>query len=66
MTLDLRTMVVLLLFSVGLIAWWRGVWDLLDIYIFPKRPILSNAVTVLLGGLLMIALVLLFPDILWT
>jgi hypothetical protein len=37
----------------GIIMLWRGVWGLLDIYLFPGSPTLSHLVTIALGILLL-------------
>ncbi len=37
----------------GIIMLWRGVWGLLDIYLFPGSPTLSHLVTIALGVLLL-------------
>lgn len=34
---------------VGLIALWRGVWGLMDLYFFPSNQILSLFLSILLG-----------------
>lgn len=33
----------------GLILLWRGMWGLLDVYLFPNHPILSYTISFLLG-----------------
>lgn len=33
----------------GMISLWRGIWGLLDIYLFPDSPSLSFSLSVLLG-----------------
>lgn len=37
----------------GIIMLWRGVWGLLDIYLFPGSPTLSHLVAIALGVLLL-------------
>ncbi len=37
----------------GIIMLWRGVWGLLDLYLFPGSPTLSYLITILLGVLLL-------------
>lgn len=34
---------------VGIVLVWRGLWNLMDQYIFPDKPLLSNIVTILVG-----------------
>ena len=41
--------------AIAVIAFWRGLWGLLDVYVFPNQPILSYAISALVGmGLLFI------------
>jgi hypothetical protein len=37
----------------AIIMFWRGMWGLLDTYLFPGSPTLSNLVSVLLGVLIL-------------
>ncbi|MDP2642638.1 MAG: hypothetical protein Q8P62_02245 [Candidatus Peregrinibacteria bacterium] len=32
---------------------WRGLWNLLDIYLLPDRPLLSNIISILIGAFLL-------------
>jgi hypothetical protein len=51
-----RRGVVALLAALGIVAFWRGAWMLLDIYLFPGNPVLSGVTSLLAGlGLLLIA-----------
>ncbi|WP_305907819.1 hypothetical protein Q9L42_013815 [Methylomarinum sp. Ch1-1] len=38
---------------VAIIMFWRGVWGLLDIYLFPGSPALSYLVSITLGVLIL-------------
>jgi hypothetical protein len=38
---------------VAIIMLWRGVWGLLDLYLFPGSPTLSHIVSLLLGILVL-------------
>ena len=39
----------------GIILFWRGIWDLADMYILPNYPTLSAIVSMLIGmGILML------------
>jgi len=42
---------------IGVVFVWRGLWNLMDLYIFPDRPVLSNALSILIG-----ILILYLPD----
>lgn len=38
-----------LFIAVAVIMVWRGIWNLLDIYLLPKMPLLSNIISILAG-----------------
>ena len=38
-----------LLVAIGVILVWRGIWNLVDLYLFPKNPLLSNTTSILIG-----------------
>jgi len=38
----------------GMIIIWRGVWGLLDMYVFPGRPLLSYLTSIALGIVLLV------------
>ncbi|MBC7334607.1 MAG: hypothetical protein H5T85_09215 [Actinobacteria bacterium] len=42
------------LFGVSIIMFWRGLWGLMDLYLFPGNPVLSYAASALLGLLLLL------------
>ncbi|MCF7917644.1 hypothetical protein K9L27_01395 [Candidatus Gracilibacteria bacterium] len=44
-----RNMVIV----IGIVGVWRGLWDLLDMYLFPKNRILSDLTSLILGLLLL-------------
>ncbi len=51
-----RRGVVALLAALGIVAFWRGAWMLLDIYLFPGNPVLSGVTSLVAGlGLLLVA-----------
>lgn len=35
--------------SIGVIAFWRGMWQLLDLYMFPNNELLSNLLSLIIG-----------------
>lgn len=35
--------------GLGLIIFWRGVWGILDVYLFPENPALSHVISMALG-----------------
>lgn len=38
----------------GVVAIWRGVWGILDYYLFPNNPIMSYLVSIVLGLILIL------------
>lgn len=38
-----------MLIVVGVVFVWRGLWNLMDMYVFPDDPFLSNILSVLIG-----------------
>lgn len=45
-----------LLIDLAAILLWRGVWGLLDLYLFPERPEMSFVFSILVAVVLMISL----------
>jgi Fuseless len=37
----------------GIIMLWRGIWGLLDVYLFPGYPLLSYFISIALGALVL-------------
>ena len=35
---------------IGLVMIWRGIWSLLDMFLFPSMPLLSYLVSIALGA----------------
>jgi hypothetical protein len=42
-------LVFAIIIGAGVVSFWRGVWNLLDLYLFPTNLIVSNFVSVFLG-----------------
>jgi len=42
-----------LLVGTGIVLLWRGIWDLADVYLFPSQDVLSAAVSILIGFLIL-------------
>lgn len=38
-----------LITAVGVVMVWRGIWGLMDIYLFPGNPTLSYALSIVIG-----------------
>ena len=46
---------------VAIVMVWRGIWNLLDLYLLPKNPKLSNWISLLLGLALFALVLILAP-----
>lgn|GEM_PF-4485127 len=53
---------ILLIAGIGIISFWRGIWNLQDMFL-PKRPVLSNAVSLVVGLLIVAAMYSFFPEV---
>lgn len=51
--------VPLLLGCVGIIFFWRGLWNLMDRYFLPKNFLLSNLLSILVG----LSIIIVFADL---
>jgi hypothetical protein len=38
-----------LMIVIGVVAVWRGLWGLMDLYLFPGEPTMSFCVSILIG-----------------
>jgi len=45
----MRSNFSLLLLAIGIVAVWRGVWGLMDIYLFPENPTVSFVISIAIG-----------------
>jgi len=41
--------------GISVIAFWRGVWGLMDLYLFPNNPTLSFSASFLIGFIILYA-----------
>ena len=39
---------------IAIVMIWRGIWDLLDMYVFPNSPLISNLVCIGIGILVLL------------
>ena len=42
--------------SLAIVGFWRGVWGLMDIYLFPKNNILSLITSIIFGMIILIGI----------
>ena len=52
--LKVRKNLSYLIIAIGIVLIWRGVWGLLDIFLFPSIPVLSFSVSIALGVVLLL------------
>lgn len=38
----------------GVVLVWRGIWNMLDVYLFPDQPALSSGLSILAGLILLL------------
>lgn len=43
----------ILLIAFAIVSFWRGVWQLSDLYLFPDNPLLSNLISLIMGILIL-------------
>ncbi len=46
---SLKKVIFAIIIGFAVVSFWRGVWGLMDLYLFPDNLILSLSVSVLLG-----------------
>ncbi|HLC00690.1 MAG TPA: hypothetical protein VJL33_05180 [Candidatus Bathyarchaeia archaeon] len=51
----LTTLVLYLVAVVAVVAMWRGLWGLMDIYLWPNNPKRSNAASFVIGFVALVA-----------
>ena len=48
-----RDVLIILITSLAIVAFWRGVWNLMDKYLFPENFIISQLTSILFGLLIL-------------
>jgi hypothetical protein len=62
MSLSVVTLILYVVAVVAVVAMWRGLWQLMDIYLWPENPKRSNWASFITGFILIIiVLVLINP-----
>ncbi|MBC8435291.1 hypothetical protein H8D91_02195 [archaeon] len=46
---NLRDVLIILIASLAIVGFWRGVWGLLDYFLFPNNFLLSQIISIFLG-----------------
>ena len=51
-----RDFVIIFLGTIGIIAIWRGIWNLIDLYLFPENLLLSQIISIIIGLFILIGI----------
>ena len=46
---ELKKTLKVLLIAFAIIAFWRGIWGLMDVYVFPNKLWLSYLISIIIG-----------------
>ena len=49
-----RKLVIALVVGLAIVGFWRGAWQLMDLYVFPESYILSNVVSLVVGFVVLV------------
>ncbi len=49
-----RKLVFALVVGLAIVAFWRGAWQLMDLFVFPENQLLSNVVSFVVGFLVLV------------
>jgi hypothetical protein len=53
---SLTDIFIIVVTSLAVVSFWRGVWGLMDIYLFPENPPLSLIISILSGLVILFAI----------
>lgn len=51
-----KDVILILIASVAIVGFWRGVWNLMDKYLFPESFLVSQIISIVIGTLLLLLL----------
>jgi len=51
-----KEIVLIVISALAIVAFWRGAWNLMDYYLFPGNFVLSQAVSIVFGLIILIVL----------
>ncbi|HLD98005.1 MAG TPA: hypothetical protein VI815_01645 [Candidatus Nanoarchaeia archaeon] len=51
-----KDVVLILIASIAIVGFWRGVWNLMDKFLFPENFIISQVISIVIGTLLLLLL----------
>lgn len=47
-----KSILIVLLAAIGIISIWRGIWNLLDMYLIPSNFLYSQIISIIIGMLI--------------
>ena len=50
---NLKKVIYTIIIAFAIISFWRGVWKLMDVYLFPNNDVLSFSISILIGVLIL-------------
>jgi len=53
---SLGDVVVIIITSLAIVSFWRGVWGLMDLYLFPENLLLSLLISMAIGLAILLAI----------
>lgn len=49
----LKKSIYYLITGIGIVVFWRGIWGLADVYLYPEKPALSYIISLFAGMLIL-------------
>jgi len=50
---NLKKVIYTIIIAFAIISFWRGIWGLMDVYLFPNNDVLSFSISILIGILIL-------------
>lgn len=44
-----KDLIPIIIASIAIVGFWRGIWGLMDLYLFPKNTLISSLVSATIG-----------------
>jgi len=51
---NLTDVLIVIITSLAIVSFWRGIWGLMDIYLYPTNPTLSLIISVVIGLIILL------------
>lgn len=52
----LKDLIPIIIASIAIVGFWRGIWGLMDMYIYPNNALMSNITSVVIGLIILIGI----------